>query len=499
MWHPPESIRHKIPETLWPTAEEAARALLFQPITIGAVELESRTWVPAMVPWRATEDGLVTKANLDWYRRFAEGQPGAIVVEATGVRDIPSGPLLRIGHDRFIPGLRQLVETVREASGGHTRLFIQLIDFLAVKRRPEKAKFFERFLTISNHHRHALAEATNETRWLEADDRDVRAFLNSAPDELLERVLDERELESLRFGYRERVTDTHLAHIRELPQVLPDIFASAALRAREAGFDGVELHYAHAYTMASFLSALNTREDGYGGARENRVRLPLEVYSAVRERVGDDYTVGVRFLGDEVIEGGNRIDDAVYFGVEFARAGFDYLSISKGGKFEDAKQPKVGQAVYPYTGQSGYECMPTVISDERGPFSRSVPLVAAIKRAVNDAGFITPLVATGGIATFEQAEGILQRHEADIAGFARQALADPDWFLKVKTGRGTEVRRCTYTNYCEGLDQSHKQVTCKLWDRGQLDEPEIPLSDDGRRRLVAPDWKRAERTNRRLD
>src|SRR5256714_7088821 len=488
MWRQGKPIRHAQLEARWPTAEEAARSLLFSPLTVGGVQLESRTWVPAMVPWRATEDGFVTPNVLQWYERFAEGQPGAIVVEATGIRDIASGPLLRIGHDRFIPGLRQLVETVRRASHGHTRLFIQIIDFLAVKRRPEKTKFFERFLTLSNRHRHALAEATNETRWLDADERDVRAFLNSAPDELLDHVLDERELESLRFGYRERVTDTHLAHIRELPQVLPDIFAAAALRARLAGFDGVELHYAHAYTMASFLSALNTREDGYGGARENRVRLPLEVYSAVRERVGDNYTVGVRFLGDEVIEGGNRIDDAVYFGVEFARAGFDYLSISKGGKFEDAKQPKVGQAVYPYTGQSGYECMPTVISDERGPFGRSVPLVAAIKRAANAAGFKTPLVATGGIATFEQAEGILQRDEAGIAGLARQALADPDWFLKVKAGRGREVRRCTYTNYCEALDQMHKQVTCKLWDRVALDEPGVALSSDGRRRLLPPRW-----------
>src|SRR5438067_4122436 len=123
MWKFANPIKHPIPETRWPTAEEAARSLLFQPITIGSVELESRTWVPAMVPWRATEDGFVTKANLDWYGRFAEGQPGAIVVEATGVRDIPSGPLLRIGHDRFIPGLRELVETVRQASLGRTRLF----------------------------------------------------------------------------------------------------------------------------------------------------------------------------------------------------------------------------------------------------------------------------------------------------------------------------------------------------------------------------------------
>ena len=263
-------------------------------------------------------------------------------------------------------------------------------------------------------------------------------FLADAPDEVLEQMLDERELESLRYGYRERVTDTDLPHIRELPQVLPGIFADAAARAREAGFDGVELHYAHAYTMASFLSAKNTRTDGYGGARENRVRLPLEVYRAVRERVGYDYTVGVRFLGDEVIEGGSHLEDAVYFGVEFARAGFDYLSVSKGGKFDDAKQPKVGHAVYPYTGRSGYECMPTVLSDERGPFGRNVPLAAAIKRAVNGAGFRTPIVTSGGIATFEQAEEILRNGEADIIAAARQSLADPDWFLKMRSGRGAE-------------------------------------------------------------
>jgi 2,4-dienoyl-CoA reductase-like NADH-dependent reductase (Old Yellow Enzyme family) len=282
----------------------------------------------------------------------------------------------------------------------------------------------------------------------------------------------------------------HLSHVRELPQVLPKIFAEAALRAREAGFDGVELHYAHAYTMAGFLSALNDRNDGYGGSRENRLRLPLEVFQAVRNTVGNDYVVGVRFLADEVIQGGNRVDDAIYFAVEFARAGFDFLSLSKGGKFEDAQQPKVGQAVYPYTGQSGYECMPTVLSDAAGPFGRSVPLVATIKRAVNEAGFNTPVVATGGLTTFAQSEAILQGGQADIAGLARQALADPDWFIKVKLGRGDEVRRCTYTNYCEALDQAHRPVTCKLWDRFELEEPGIATVDEGRRRLLAPEWKR---------
>jgi 2,4-dienoyl-CoA reductase-like NADH-dependent reductase (Old Yellow Enzyme family) len=200
--------------------------------------------------------------------------------------------------------------------------------------------------------------------------------------------------------------------------------------------------------------------------------------------------VGVRFLSDEVIEGGSRIDDAVYFGVEFARAGFNYLSLSKGGKFEDAHQPKVGQAVYPYTGQSGYECMPTVLSDAIGPFGRNVPLVRTVRNAVRDAGFSTPLVATGGITTFEQAESMLLKGDADIAGFARQALADPDWFVKVRSGNGAEVRRCTYTNYCEALDQLHKQVTCKLWDRTELDQSDIIKSRDGRRRLLPPEWQK---------
>jgi dimethylglycine catabolism A len=488
MWKFKNPIKHPIPDAVWPTVEEAGKSLLFQPIQYKNLSLLSRTWVPAMVPWRATEDGFVTQANLDWYRRFAQGRPGALVVEATGIRDIPSGPLLRIGHDRFLPGLRKLVETVREASGGETKLFIQIIDFLSVKRRPDRTKFFERFLELRVSHRISLAVFTSESRWLQADEREVRSFLNAAPDDLLELVLDERELESLRFGFRERVTDTEHEHIRNLPEVLPGIFADAAGRAREAGFDGVELHYAHAYTMASFLSALNKRNDGYGGPRENRVRLPLEVYGAVRARVGDDYVVGVRFLGDEVIAGGNRIDAASYFGVEFAGAGFDFLSISKGGKFEDAQQPKVGQAVYPYTGQSGYECMPTTLSDEVGPFGRSVPLSAAIKRAIAAEGFATPVVATGGLTTFEQAEKILQAGQADIAGFARQALADPDWFLKVKLGRGGEIRRCTYTNYCEALDQAHRPVTCKLWDRVELDEAGIALVDEGRRRLLPPGW-----------
>ena len=73
-------------------------------------------------------------------------------------------------------------------------------------------------------------------------------------------------------------------------------------------------------------------------------------------------------------------------------------------------------------------------------------------------------------------------------GSARQSLADPDWFRKVALGRGQEVRRCKFSNYCEGLDQKHKQVTCQCWDRLQLDEPGVAMAEDGRRRLLAPEW-----------
>ena len=480
MWRPPQRIPYRSDIGRVPSREEAAASRLFSPIQVGQCALAQRTWVPAMVPWRATDDGYVTQNVLDWYERFARGRPGAIVVEATGIRDIPSGPLLRIGHDRYIPGLRELVDIVRRASGGQTRLFIQIIDFLAIRRRPDPARFFAQFLQITDRHRQALGDP-------QLSEADARARLASLPDNELTHILTSRELEALRFGHRERVTDVHLPHIRDLPTALPELFSAAAARAREAGFDGVELHYAHAYTMASFLSRTNTREDGYGGTRENRVRLPLEVYAAVRKQVGTDFVVGCRFLSDECIAGGSVVDDAVYFGAAFARAGMDFISTSRGGKFDDAKQPNIGSAAYPYTGPSGYECMPQFLSDERGPFGRNIASTKAVRSAIREAGFQIPIVCTGGIHNFEMAEALLREDACDIVGAARQSLADPDWFLKLSMGLGDQTRVCEFTNYCEGLDQKHKPVTCQLWDRESLHDGSR-LTTDGKRRLTAPLW-----------
>ena len=491
MWKPAERIKYIATSGTWPAEEEATHSQLFSPLQVGAMALAQRTWIPAMVPWRASDDGFVTEDVIQWYERFARGKPGAIVIEATGIRDVPSGPLLRIGHDRFIPGLQELVERVRIASDGETRLLIQLIDFLGIRRRPEPGKYFQRFMPVTSALREALDAGVTANKGATAykktwSEQQVRNHMASLPLDEVQTLLPAREFESLTMGFRERVTDTEQARIRELPQVLPDLFAQAAVRSKEAGFDGVELHYAHAYTMASFLSATNTRDDGYGGSRENRIRLPLEVYQKVRQQVGEEYPVGCRFLSDECTEYGSSVDDACYFGQQLAAAGMDFLSLSRGGKFDDAKQPRLGEAAYPYTGRSGYECMPHQISDQQGPFGRNVEPVASIHHAVRAAGYTTPVVVAGGIHNFEQAEQILQKGQADIVGLARQAMADPDWFVKVKSGRGKEVRLCEYSNYCEGLDQKHKQVTCKLWDRIDRDQPGVALSKDGKRRLVAP-------------
>lgn len=482
------TVRHAVPDARWPTADETARSLLFSPLAIGPVTTTTRCWVPAMVPWRASDDGFVTQHVLDWYGRFAEGRPGVLVVEATGIRDVPSGPLLRIGHDRFVPGLRELAETVRQRSGGHTRLFLQILDFLAIRRRPEPAKYFARFLALQDRHRDAVRDRFGAAA--AADDESVRRQLAACDGATLRTILTPRELRDLEFGAREEVGDVHVPHIRDLPQVLPPLFADAAARARQASFDGVELHFAHAYTMASFLSRTNDRADGYGGSAEARRRLPLEVFAAVRARVGADFCVGARLLGDEAIVGGSTLDDAIGHAVAFARAGMDFLSISKGGKFDDARQPAIGEAAYPYTGPSGHECMPTVRSDARGPFGRNVPLAAAIRAAVRAAGCTTPIVTAGGICDFAQAEAILAAGHADLIGAARQSLADPDWWEKMRQGRGAEVRRCKFTNYCEGLDQKHKEVTCQLWDRDftSPDADSVPRSRDGKRRLLPPPW-----------
>lgn len=133
--------------------------------------------------------------------------------------------------------------------------------------------------------------------------------------------------------------------------------------------------------MASFISRMNTREDGYGGPLDKRLRLLLQVFAAVRASVRPDFIVGCRFLAEECINGGNRLDETPTIGVAFATAGMDFVSSSLGGKFEDAARPAVNAAAYPYTGQSGYERMSQFISDARGLFGHNAVPTRAIRNA----------------------------------------------------------------------------------------------------------------------
>ncbi len=423
-------------------------ARLFQPLPIGrgGRELPNRIWLPAMVTWRSTDDGVVTDAVRDIYVRYAQGGAGMIVLEAMGIRDIASGPLLRLSDDRYVPGLKHLVDELRRAAAFPSLFVPQIIDFLKISTRKPTRAFFEGAVKRGQLEAGVLALSDDE-------------LLAQAPS-----LLSPRLLHDLRFGYRQTIADLDRSEIA----CIPDWFAQAARRAQQAGFDGVELHFAHAYTMASFLSVTNQRTDEYGGSLTNRLRLPREVIEAVRGAVGREFVVGCRYLGAEDIAladgtvGGNTVEDAAAIGVALCDAGLDFLSVSRGGKFDDAKQPAVGESAYPYTGPSGHACIPRRKSDLPGV---NAHLAATIRAAVRAAGHDVPVVTAGKIFRFAQAEQLLSDGKADLIGMARALLADPDLPRKWLGGQDAAVTECVFCPYCEQEDQHHRTVTCTLWPR----------------------------------
>ncbi len=279
-------------------------------------------------------------------------------------------------------------------------------------------------------------------------------------------------LKIARSGWRQTVDMLSLEEI----DAIVDAYGAAAARAREAEFDGVELHMAHAYTLSSFLSRLNPRKDEYGGSLANRLRLPLRVIQRVRERVGDDFMVGVRFLGEECIRNGYTVVDAGPIAIELARAGVDYISLSAGGKFEDARVI-AGEPLYPYTGYSGDRCMP----GSAYPDGANLHIPEAVRGALRTAGIDTPVVAVGKIGTLDLAEKVLARGQGDLVGMARALLADPDLPNKWRTGREDAVVRCLYGNVCKALDESFRRVDCTLWPKKLGQAPE---SAD----TIPPEW-----------
>jgi dimethylglycine catabolism A len=293
---------------------------------------------------------------------------------------------------------------------------------------------------------------------------------DSGPSKVVPQII--HFLKIARSGWRQTVD--MLSH-DEIDAIV-EAYGSAAVRARSCGFDGVELHMAHAYTLSSFLSRLNPRKDAYGGSLANRLRLPLRVMRRVRAEVGEDFPIGVRFLGEECIRNGYTVLDAAPIAIELARAGADYVSLSAGGKFEDARIIE-GEPLYPYTGYSGDRCMPGAAY----PDGANLAMPEAVRAALRAAGYETPVVAVGKIGTKELAEKVLARGQGDLIGMARALLADPD--LPKKWARGDEERvvRCIYGNVCKTLDENFKRVDCTLWPKKLGQAPE---SDD----TVPPAW-----------
>ncbi len=269
-----------------------------------------------------------------------------------------------------------------------------------------------------------------------------------------------------RSGWRQKITDLTKEDIRTIVQQ----YAAAAARVREAGFDAVELHMAHAYTLSSFLSRRNARKDEYGGRTlENRMRLMAEVIVRCREAVGSDFPIGVRFDGEECIKKGYTLQDSREIALRMAQLGVDYISVSAGGKFEDAI-PKPGEPLYPYTGYSGERCMP----GDYYPDAANLYLAEGIKKYINLHGYHVPVVASGKISRRDLAEEILSAGRADLIGMARALLADPDLPRKWRDGREDEVIRCIYCNVCKSLDENFQKVVCFLWPRGSLHAPYTP-------------------------
>jgi 2,4-dienoyl-CoA reductase-like NADH-dependent reductase (Old Yellow Enzyme family) len=273
-----------------------------------------------------------------------------------------------------------------------------------------------------------------------------------------------QHLKLARSGWRQKVEDFKT---EDLPQII-GAHGAAAQRALKAGVDFIEIHMAHAYVLSSFLSRVNKRDDAYGGSLSNRMRVPIEVFQAVRAVVGENFPLGIRINGEDFHVGGNTLAQSSRIAVKFAQLGADYISVSGGSRFEDALTPPEGHPPDPMSGYSGHRMSPWFW----WPDGTHVYLAEGIREAVRQAGCDTPIITAGKIREPEHAEKILRQERADIIGLCRAILADPDWPIKAKEGREKELVRCGACNHCLEADSRYEKVTCTRWPEGLLNAPD---------------------------
>lgn len=208
-------------------------------------------------------------------------------------------------------------------------------------------------------------------------------------------------------------------------QRLVSSYAQAAKRARVAGFDGIEIHSGHGYLLSQFLSpAYNKREDEYGGAIENRARVHLQIYQAIRKVVGTDYPILVKMNGADLIENGLTREDSLQAAKLFADAGFDAIEVSGGiirtGKLSPSR--------------------PGITTEDKEAYFKEY--AKRFKRNIQ-----TPLILVGGLRSFTVADRIVAEGIADYISMSRPLIREPDLINRWKNG---DLRKaeCKSDNLC---------------------------------------------------
>lgn len=342
---------------------------LFQPGHIGKVEIRNRLVMAPMATNYAGENGEVTDRMIRYYAERAKGGVGLIIVENAQV-DYPGGKNIvrqhRIDDDKFVPGLRLLAEAIHDHG----------------------AKAFQQI----HHAGRQTSLGITEGRPVVSCSPVPCGFLRTQPEELT----------------------------REQIEVLITKFADAASRAKQAGFDGIEIHGAHGYLVNQFMSPYtNKRVDEWGGTFERRMRFPLEIIRRCRERVGYDFAIGFRMSADEFVEGGITLEEAIKIAKCLEDAGVDVLHVSAGI----------------------YESMTVVLETMSYSEGWRVYLAEAIKKEVK-----VPVITVGVIRTPEMADRIIAEGKADFVAIGRGLITDPEFAIKAAKGQAHNINRCIVCN-----------------------------------------------------
>lgn len=338
---------------------------LFSPIKINTMEVKNRLVMTAM-HLGYTPEGFVTDQLVDFYRERAKGGMGLIFVGGCPIDEYGGmSNMIRIDDDKYLPGLRRLAGEVKDAGA---RVGAQLYQ--------------------AGRYTHSAMIGGRKPISASA----VRSKLTGETPRALE--------------------------LSEIPGV-QDRFAEAALRAKEAGFDCVEILASAGYLISQFLSSItNKREDEYGGSLENRMRFGLEVARKVRRAVGPHYPVTVRIAGNEFMDGGNTNQEAQVFAQALEKEAVDLFNVT--GGWHETRIPQLTMFV---------------------PRRAYVYLASGIKSAVR-----VPVLASNRINDPSEAEEILRNGEADMVTVARGLIADPKFAEKARTGKAETIYHCIGCN-----------------------------------------------------